>query len=103
VAGRVTHKVQGLQSREAREGPSGDARDLVVILLREREDETSEAGIRRASGTEGCAREGLNGVAGARRGASRTRYRVRRAVRPVKVPAGMLAIWLSFCSEREVG
>jgi len=37
---RVTHKFQVQQSREAREGPDGDARDLVVGLLREREDET---------------------------------------------------------------
>ena len=50
---RVTHKVQGLQSREAREGPGGDARDLVVVLLREKADETSEAGMSRASGMKG--------------------------------------------------
>jgi len=97
---RVTHKKQALQSREAREGPGRDARDLVALLLREREDETSEAGMSRASGMEGCAGEGLIEGAGARRRALRTRSRDCRAVRPVKVPAGMLAIWLLFCSER---
>jgi len=59
-AARVTHNAQVLQSREAREGPGRDARDLVVLLLREREDKTCEAGMSRASGMERCAGERLN-------------------------------------------
>ena len=49
-AGRVTHEIQDLQVREAAEGPSRDARELVVGLLRDGEDERSEAAVDVACG-----------------------------------------------------
>ena len=41
--GRITHYLQSAQARETAEGPSRDARELVVVLLRDGEDERSEA------------------------------------------------------------
>ena len=43
--GRITHEIQLLQTREAAEGPSRDACELVAALLRDGKGERSEAGI----------------------------------------------------------
>ena len=47
-AARITHERQVVQTREAREGSVGDASDLVVVLLEDRENERREAGIDRS-------------------------------------------------------
>ena len=43
--GRITHERQRLQTREVAEGLIWDARELVAALLRDGEDERSEAAI----------------------------------------------------------
>ena len=52
---RITHKPQSLQAREVAEGPSRDTRELVKLLLRDRDgvdsetvDDTANGGMQRA-------------------------------------------------------
>ena len=44
--GRITHEIQILQTGQAAEGASRDARELVVLLLRDEEDERRSLGWR---------------------------------------------------------
>ena len=96
--GCITHELQSSQAREVAKGPSRDARELVVVLLRDGEGVGSEAAVDTAHG--GVERAELSDrlERGAGRGASRTRYRYCRLVRLLKDPSGMLVSRLWFCS-----
>ena len=84
--GRVTHERQRLQTREAAEGPRRDARELVAVLLRDGEDERSEAAVNVACGGAGRGVEWRWMEAREEKGASRTRYSSRKLVQPVSAP-----------------
>ena len=96
-AGRITHEKQRLQADEAAEGPSRDARQLVVVLLRDGRNERSEASVDVACGVAERDDAWRYVEARAAWGASRTRYSVCRLVHPVSAPEGMAVSPCALC------
>ena len=71
-AGRITHEVKSLQAREGAKRPFRDAREVVVVLLRDGESIGSEAAADTAHGEMGRA-EVSNGWVRERGGAHNAR------------------------------